>query len=131
MRLHLPSRLFRVVIALMVAVPSAVYAAYTAPTEIVIPEQYSVVKQTESLLDIYSYADSSHAVAFRLTSDFDIEYFSSRTDVEVFQNIPVMTGENIKIGEVIECGDDYYLADVNGSTSSNLTSPHNLLFASL
>ena len=76
MRLHLPSRLFRAVIALMVAVPSALYAAYTAPTEIVIPEQYSVVIQTESLLDIYSYSDSSDAVAFRLTSDFDIEYFN-------------------------------------------------------
>ena len=72
MRLHLPSRLFRAVIALMVAVPSALYAAYTAPTEIVIPEQYSFRTQTDAFADIFAYSMSSSNVAFRLIEDVSI-----------------------------------------------------------
>lgn len=63
----------------------------------------------------------SHAASLEEKEVIDIEYFSSRTDVEVFQTVPVMTGENIKIGEVADCGDDYYLVDVNGSTVEEYT----------
>ncbi|MBR4108636.1 MAG: hypothetical protein IKK45_08125, partial [Akkermansia sp.] len=72
MRLHLPSRLFRDVIALMVAVPSALYAAYTAPTEIVIPELYTTEVLVDEVSDISAYANSADAIAFRLIEDVGI-----------------------------------------------------------
>ena len=72
MKLHLPSRLFRAVIALMVAVPSAVYAAYTTPTEIVIPELYATEVQVDAVSDISAYANSANAIAFRLIEDVGI-----------------------------------------------------------
>ena len=46
----------------------------------------------------------------------DIETFSAWTDVEEFQNIPIMEGEDISIGDVADYGDGYYLADINGTT---------------
>ena len=65
MKLHLPVRLFRAVVSLMVAVPIAASAAYTAPTEIFIPDNNTEVKVDE-LSDISSYASNASAVTFRI-----------------------------------------------------------------
>lgn len=62
MKLHLPVRLFRAVVSLMVAVPIAASAAYTAPTEIFIPDNNTEVKVDE-LSDILSYASNASAVS--------------------------------------------------------------------
>ena len=72
MKLHLPVRLFRAVVALMVAVPSALYAAYTAPSDIVIPELYTTEVLVDEWSDITSYAYSPEGVAFRLIEDMSI-----------------------------------------------------------
>ena len=49
-------------------------------------------------------------------AEVNYELFSAWTDVEVFQTIPVMTGESIKIGKAIDYGSQHYLLDVNGAT---------------
>ena len=49
----------------------------------------------------------------------NIETFSAWTDVEEFQTIPVMKGENIKIGDATDYGDSHYMMDVNGTTTDD------------
>lgn len=75
---------------------------------------------------LLSLAGSAAIVAFILKAQtanveketvINVEYFSSRTDVEAFQSVPVITGKNIKIGEVADYGDDYYLVGINGTTT--------------
>ena len=56
----------------MVAVPSALYAAYTIPTEIVIPELYTTEILVDEVSDISAYADSADAIAFRLIENVDV-----------------------------------------------------------
>ena len=47
-----------------------------------------------------------------------IETFSTRTDVAEFQTIPLMSGEDITIGEVEDFGSKDYMVKVSGSTVS-------------
>ncbi|MBQ1961216.1 MAG: hypothetical protein II349_06810, partial [Akkermansia sp.] len=65
MKLHLPVRLFRAVMALLLAAPSALYAAYTAPTTITIPSGYTQVT-VDALADITAYSSTAQDVAFLL-----------------------------------------------------------------
>lgn len=50
------------------------------------------------------------------SEEIDLTMFSAYTDVDVFQNVPVMVGESIKYGLVEDYGNSHYLADVNGTT---------------
>ena len=65
MKLHLPVRLFRAVMALLLAAPSALFAAYTAPTTITIPSGYTQVT-VDDLADITAYSSTAQDVAFLL-----------------------------------------------------------------
>ena len=62
MKPHLPVRLLRAVVLMMAAAPAALYAEYTAPTEIVVPEGY-----TESNTPELAAKDTD--TAYRLTAD--------------------------------------------------------------
>ena len=62
MKPHLPVRLLRAVVLMMAAAPAALYAEYTAPTEIVVPEGY-----TESNTPELAAKDTN--TAYRLTAD--------------------------------------------------------------
>ena len=69
MKLHLPVSLFRAVLLVMTAVPAALYAEYTAPTEIVVPDSYT------NSVEICGTADISTQTAdtvYRLTDDVTI-----------------------------------------------------------
>ena len=69
MKLHLPVRLFRAVILLMTAVPAALYAEYTAPTEIVVPDTYTNSVEISGTADI---ATQTEDTVYRLTDDVTI-----------------------------------------------------------
>lgn len=76
MKLHLPVRLFRAVVSVLLAVPFALNAAYVKPTSITIPSGYTSV-QTDSLSDITAYSQVSTDVAFRLLHDMTVSGLSS------------------------------------------------------
>ena len=69
MKLHLPVRLFRAVVYLMAAAPAALYAKYTAPTEIVVPSTYTNTVKLSGSADISAQTEST---VFRLTDDVTI-----------------------------------------------------------
>ena len=106
MKLHLPVRLFRAILALMVAVPAVAYAEYTEPTKITIPNGYTEVLVDE-IVDITSYTNYNSNVAFLLTRDLTIDrltvslmstssgsrYFSSYTETEL-ASLTIQNGTN-------------------------------------
>ncbi len=69
MKLHIPVRLFRIVITLMAAVPCSLYAKYTAPTEIGIPARYETHIEVDDIGDIIDASKSSANVAFRVVEN--------------------------------------------------------------
>ena len=69
MKPHLPVRLLRAVILLAAVAPSALYAKYTAPTEIVIPDTYTNSVELSGSAEITSQTTST---AYRLTDDVTI-----------------------------------------------------------
>lgn len=69
MKLHLPVRLLRAVVLLAAVAPSALYAKYTAPTEIVIPDTYTNSVELSGSAEITSQTTST---AYRLTDDVTI-----------------------------------------------------------
>ncbi len=79
MKLHLPVRLFRAIIALMVSVPSVLYAAYTTPSSINVPDALSNNQVViDSASDISAYCKKDEDVAFLLSDDIKIESLSSQ-----------------------------------------------------
>ena len=66
MKLHLPLRLFRVLMVLMAAAPSALFAAYTAPTEIKVPDTYI---NSVTLSGAAEITTQTEATVYRLTDD--------------------------------------------------------------
>lgn len=79
MKLHLPVRLFRAIIALMVSVPSVLYAAYTTPSSIKVPDALSDNQVVvDSASDISAYCKRDEDVAFLLTDDLEIKSLTSQ-----------------------------------------------------
>lgn len=66
MKLHLPVKLFRAVILLMAVAPAALYAEYTAPTEIVVPSTYTNSVELSGAVDFTAQTTNT---AYRLTGD--------------------------------------------------------------
>ncbi len=68
MKLHLPVRLFRAVLSLMLAVPSAMYASYTYPSSIDTPYSYTnYVYSSDEINDYYGYSS-----AYNILLSYDI-----------------------------------------------------------
>ncbi|MBR3925875.1 MAG: PEP-CTERM sorting domain-containing protein [Akkermansia sp.] len=66
MKPHLPVRLFRAVALVLAVAPAALYADYTAPTEIVVPDNYTNSVKLSGAVD---FATQTEATAYRLTGD--------------------------------------------------------------
>jgi len=47
----------------------------------------------------------------------DIDYFSAYTEIEEFQDIPALIGDNTKIGKAVDYGSKNYMIDVSGVTA--------------
>lgn len=71
MKLHLPVRLFRAIILLMCSTTMSLYAAYVAPSEIVIPDKYDTEVTATRTGDILGHTGSN--VAFLLANDISVE----------------------------------------------------------
>lgn len=46
----------------------------------------------------------------------NIEYLAAYTDCEIFKTVPALRGEDSKIGEGTDLGDENYVLDINGAT---------------
>ncbi len=66
MKPHLPVRLFRAVALVLAAAPAALYAEYSAPTEIVVPDSYT---NSVELSGAAAFAAQTANTAYRLTGD--------------------------------------------------------------
>ena len=77
MKLHLPVRLLRAVVLLAAVAPSALYAKYTAPTEIVIPDTYTNSVELSGSAEITS---GTQSTAHLVTGDVNIAINSMSTD---------------------------------------------------
>ncbi len=66
MKPHLPVRLFRAVALVLAAAPAALYADYSAPTEIVVPDSYTNSVELSGAVD---FAAQTEDTAYRLTDD--------------------------------------------------------------
>lgn len=66
MKPHLPVRLFRAVALVLAVAPAALYADYTAPTEIVVPDSYTNSVELNGAVDFAAQTEDS---AYRLTGD--------------------------------------------------------------
>lgn len=66
MKPHLPVRLLRAVVLLATVAPSALYAKYTAPTEIVIPDTYTNSVELSGSAEMTAITQST---AYRITDD--------------------------------------------------------------
>lgn len=71
MKLHIPVRIFRIVIALMAVAPCSLYAKYTVPTEIGIPSRYETRIEVNDIGDIIDASKSSANVAFRIVENLN------------------------------------------------------------
>ena len=76
MKPHLPTCIFRAIMSMMVIAPSALYAAYTAPTEINIPGEYNVEQEVITLRDMADYSTSAAHVAFRVLTNIEAKALS-------------------------------------------------------
>ena len=106
MKLHLPVRLFRAVIALMLAAPSALFAAYTAPTAITIPSGYSQVT-VDALADIIPYGSTAKDVAFRIDA-------ASLAD-------GLLTIDGLTFALMTSSADSWYFTSYSASSLASLT----------
>lgn len=66
MKPHLPTRLLRALVCMMAAAPSVLYAKYTAPTEIIVPDSYTNAVELSGTAEITSQTVNT---AYRLTGD--------------------------------------------------------------
>lgn len=66
MKPHLPVRLFRAVALVLAVAPATLYADYSAPTEIVVPDSYTNSVELNGAVD---FATQTEATAYRLTGD--------------------------------------------------------------
>ena len=66
MKPHLPVRLLRAVVLMATAAPAALYAEYTTPTEIIVPDTYTNSVELSGTAEITSQTEST---VYRLTDD--------------------------------------------------------------
>ena len=72
MKLHLPHQLFKAVLALMLAAPTALYAAYTAPTSITSPAGYGKSSATSAdTIDLFRTNSQNRAFFFSTDVTFN------------------------------------------------------------
>lgn len=77
MKPHLPVRLLRAVVLMATAAPAALYAKYTAPTEIIVPDTYTNSVELSGTAEITSGTEST---AHLVTGDVNIAINSMSTD---------------------------------------------------
>ncbi len=101
MKLHLPLTIYRCLVALMAVTPAALYAEYTPPTEITIPEDYDV--RVVDSFDDFFITDIIDKHAFRVQDnlnltessstivlDYEESYYITSDSVDYLPNITVV-----------------------------------------
>ena len=69
MKLHIPPRLYRLLVAVLAFVPAPLYGAgMQVPTSITIPEDYTTVVSVDSPEDVLAYSNTSGKIAFTIDS---------------------------------------------------------------